>query len=100
MKKPIYFDAYQILHRASYKEAMQWIKAFYAQAYQDGIDVATKTSSDSIPALMPEDCTVAIEDSDLRELILSVKGVSPRIADEIMEKLGAFGVDHSLWNKE
>ena len=45
---------------------------------------------------MPEYVTTAIDNESLFDLLVSVKGISPRIADEVIEKLEAYGVDDSL----
>lgn len=109
MGKPLKFNDYKKIRKKTYNQMNDWVKAFYNRAYQNGVDDAAKhgvaeikPSQDVVEKVIekivvPDDCTVAIEQQDLIDLLVSVKGVGQKRAIQIVEKLEKYGVNKSLW---
>ena len=97
MKKPLKFNDYKLLKAMSFNDMNRWLIVFYSAAYADGKE---SLKDDTCLYIEPEDCEVALDGQTLYEIILSVKGIGEKRADEIMAKIKEAGVDDSLWDEE
>ena len=95
MKKPADFNTYKSLRRMSFNDFNRWIRVFYESAYNDGVEDAMKRES----LIVTDALEVAIEDDDLFDLLMSIKGIGEKKATEIMSKMKEFGVDESLFEE-
>lgn len=59
----------------SLNEINRWALSLYQSGMQDGIDLTN------------EDIVAEISEDTLREILLSVKGIGPKRADEVIEKI-------------
>ena len=73
--KPITFQIYKQLQKMSLNELNRWALSLYQSGMQDGIDLTN------------EDIVAEISEDALREVLLSVKGIGPKRADEVIEKI-------------
>ena len=86
MKKPVDFSTYKMVRNLSFNDFNRWVMSIYASAYQDGIDDADS------------DCVAALTDERMMELILSVKGIGKRRAEELLVKICEEGVKDNSWD--
>lgn len=75
MMKPITFQNLKQIKKMSLNELNRWALSLYASGMQDGIEESEK------------DLVAEISDEKLLEILLSVKGIGPKRADEVMEKI-------------
>lgn len=73
--KPITFQTFKRIKKMSLNEINRWASVVYQSGMQDGIDLTN------------EDIVAEISEDTLREILLSVKGIGPKRADEVMEKI-------------
>lgn len=64
------------IKRMNMSELGGWLARFYAIAYEDGQQAA----SSEVPCIQ-------IYDDELKEIMMSVKGIGERRAEEVMKKL-------------
>lgn len=86
MSKPVEFALYKKVSKLSYNDFNRWITNMYTIAFKDGADAAS----------LPEDCEAVLTEDRLREILLSVKGIGERRADEVIEKILAEGISNGL----
>lgn len=75
MMKPITFQNLKQIKKMSLNEFNRWALSLYASGMQDGIEESEK------------DLVAEISDEKLLEILLSVKGIGPKRADEVMKKI-------------
>ena len=97
MKKPLKFNDYKIISKFSFNELNRWVLTFYKQAFKDGQESIEPFDIEC--TLEPEDCNVAISTEELKEILMSVKGIGEKRADEVIQKLLDRGIDYSLWER-
>ena len=100
MIKPLDFNTYKRLRKMSFNDLNRWLRSFWDTAYQTGVDDAVDNGVvkvDEGEPKIPENMTTAISNDDLFDLLLSIKGIGEKRANEILDKLEEFGVDLSLW---
>lgn len=73
--KPITFQNFKQLKKMTLNEINRWALSLYQSGMQDGIDLTN------------EDIVAEISEDTLREILLSVKGIGPKRADEVIEKI-------------
>lgn len=86
MSKPVEFAVYKKVSKLSYNDFNRWITNMYTIAFKDGADAAS----------LPEDCEAVLTEDRLREILLSVKGIGEKRADEVIEKILAEGISNGL----
>lgn len=86
MSKPVEFALYKKVSKLSYNDFNRWITNMYTIAFKDGADAAS----------LPEDCEAVLTEDRLREILLSVKGIGEKRADEVIEKILAEGISNGL----
>lgn len=86
MKKAVDFSAYKKVRALSFNDFNRWITEVYKIAYTDG-------RNDSA-ALMNEDCVAALTEDRLLEIILSVKGIGRKRAEEAVAKILQEGLSY------
>lgn len=86
MSKPVEFALYKKVSKLSYNDFNRWITNMYTIAFKDGADAAS----------LPEDCEAVLTEDRLREILLSVKGIGEKRADEVIEKILAEGISYGL----
>ena len=100
MKKALDFNTYKHLRKMSFNDMNRWIRKFWDTAYQTGIDEAVENGvvevTEQEPKI-PENLTTMISNDDLFDLLVSIKGIGEKRANEIMDKMEEFGIDASLW---
>ena len=75
MMKPITFQNLKQIKKMSLNELNRWALSLYASGMQDGIEESEK------------DVVAEISDEKLLEILLSVKGIGSKRADEVMKKI-------------
>ena len=75
MMKPVTFQNLKQIKKMSLNELNRWALSLYASGMQDGIEESEK------------DLVAEISDEKLLEILLSVKGIGPKRADEVMKKI-------------
>lgn len=86
MNKPVEFALYKKVSKLSYNDFNRWITNMYTIAFKDGADTAS----------LPEDCEAVLSEDRLREILLSVKGIGEKRADEVIEKILVEGIENGL----
>lgn len=79
---------YQIakIKRMNNAQLSHWIETFHMAAYNQGFEDATEVEQ-SKPNPLDYNHNVVIDDDNMYALLVSVKGISPRIAEEFLDKL-------------
>ncbi len=86
MKKVIDFSTYKKIRVLSFNDFNRWITEVYKNAYVDGRnDSAT---------LINEDCVAALTEDRLLEIIMSVKGIGRKRAEEAVAKILQEGLSY------
>lgn len=86
MNKPVEFALYKKVSKLSYNDFNRWITNMYTIAFKDGADAAS----------LPENCEAVLSEDRLMEILLSVKGIGEKRANEILQKILAEGVENGL----
>lgn len=73
--KPVTFQTFKRIKKMSLNEINRWASVVYQSGMQDGIDLTN------------EDIVAEISEDTLREILLSVKGIGPKRADEVIKKI-------------
>lgn len=84
MIKPLDFSTYKKLQKLSFNDTNRWISVLYAQAYDDG-----KNENQ-----VSEECVAAMTEERLLEIILSVKGIGQKRAEELLNKILEEGISY------
>ena len=79
MKKVANFNTFKRLKNMSFNDFNRWIKEFYSAAFDDGREFGNK----EIEEYFEEEAETYTYE-ELFDLLVSVKGISPRIAAEAM----------------
>ena len=86
MKKALDFSTYKKLQKLSLNDTNRWINALYAQAYDDG--------KNENPIL--DECVAAMTEERLLEIILSVKGIGQKRAEQLLSKILEEGISYGI----
>lgn len=82
------FTQYDIIKRMSRKQFNQWLEIFGKSMYNQGYNEACKDVPDGSIVLRPDEYKVLEYNHDeVKKLLLSVKGVGEKTANEILCKI-------------
>lgn len=82
------FTQYDIVKRMSRKQFNQWLEIFGKSMYRQGYDEACKDVPDGSIVIKPSEYSVLEYDYEhIKEMLMSIKGISERIAIEILDKM-------------
>ncbi len=84
MNKSVNFSQFKALRRLSLNDFNRWLTVFYTEAFNHGVEHATKEQKRE-PDMTEEYDPITYE--ELRAVILTVPGVGGKRADMIIEKL-------------
>lgn len=79
--KPASFSDMKKVQKMTLNQFNRWVECVYKSGMQDGLD----TVYEETVAEIPED--------DLRSILLSVKGIGEKRADEIMKKILSYEIE-------
>ena len=72
-----YAAQHKMIRNMGTGQFVTWCNSFYTQAFRDGME-----------HLVPADCEgVVLSEDDLYEILISVRGIGPSRAQEVLEKL-------------
>ena len=94
--KAVDFATYKKIQKFTLNEFNRWIES----VYRDGVDDAfTLTQKDlyNRMTIEAEDLVSAYTDERLMEILLSVKGIGFKRAQQVVDKIMNEGVDPKLW---
>lgn len=82
------FNQYKDVRKMSQKEFSSWIEAFGRESYKQGFEKALEDIPDGSMIIDPNNALVVeMEDDKLKEVLLSVPGVGPKLCDKIIDAI-------------
>jgi len=97
MKKAVDFSTYKKLQKLTLNEFNRWVETVYKDAFETGYNMTQKDLYNKVQ-IEPEDLVSAYTDERLMEILLSVKGIGRKRAQEVVDKIMNEGVDITLWD--
>ena len=79
MKNVVDFQSYNRIKNLSFSDFNKWAISVFGNAYESGYKDGKAEAE--------ENCTVSVTEDELMEIILSVKGIGQKRADELMGKI-------------
>lgn len=73
--KPASFSDMKKVQKMTLNQFNRWVECVYKSGMQDGLDTVY------------EDTVAEVAEDDLYEILLSVKGIGPKRADDVMRKI-------------
>lgn len=73
--KPASFSDMKKVQKMTLNQFNRWVECVYKSGMQDGLDTVY------------EETVAEVAEDDLYEILLSVKGIGPKRADEVMRKI-------------
>lgn len=86
MNKPVDFSTYQQLRKMSFNDVNKWVISIYQSGVQDGINITN------------DDVIAELDEDQLLEIMLSVKGIGKNRALQVIEKIIDAGMIYSEGN--
>lgn len=80
--KPVSFSTYKMLRKLSHNDFNRWVISVYNSGLQDGINITD------------EEVVAELNEDRLLQILLSIKGIGQKRAEEIVEKIleeGTYG---------
>jgi len=97
MHKAVDFSTYKKIKKLTLNEMNRWVESVYRDGFEAGYSVTQKDLYNQM-TIEPSDLVSAYTDERLMEILLSVKGIGKRRAQEVVDKILAEGVDPKLWD--
>ena len=82
MKKVADFNTFKRLKSMSFNDFNRWAVAFYQAAYEDGKEAGKQETEDRF-----NNEAELYTFEELYDLLVSIKGISPRLASEAMDRI-------------
>jgi len=96
MRKAVDFSTYKKLTKMSLNDFNRWVESVYRSGFDDAYHLTQKDLYNQME-IEPKDLVSACTEDRLMEIILSVKGIGQRRAQEVVDKIMNEGVDPKLW---
>ena len=80
MKKPVDFSTYKKIQKMTLNDLNVWVMSIYKSGLNDGVN------------LLNDNIAAEVSDDRLLEIMLSVKGIGRKRAEQVIEKLLAEGI--------
>lgn len=97
MHKAVDFSTYKKIMKFTLNEMNRWVETIYRDGFEAGYNVTQKDLYNQI-TIEPKDLVSAYTDERLMEILLSVKGIGRKRAQEVVDKILKEGVDLTLWD--
>ena len=73
--KPVHFRDYKQIQKMTFNQFNRWVEVLYKSGFEDGLNAG-------------QDNVIAeISDDELMEILLSVKGIGRKRAEQVIEKI-------------
>lgn len=92
--KAVDFSTYKKVQKFTLNEMNRWVESIYKAGFDDAYEFSHTTVCHKIE---PKDLVSAYTDERLMEILLSVKGVGRKRAQQIVDKIMSEGVNPELW---
>ena len=97
MHKAVDFSTYKKIQKFTLNEMNRWVETIYRDGFESGYNLTQKDLYNQVK-IEPTDLVSAYTDERLMEILLSVKGIGRKRAQEVVDKIMNEGVDLTLWD--
>ena len=94
--KALDFSSYKKVQKFTLNEMNRWIESVYKDGFDAGYNITQKDLYNRM-TIEPSDLVSAYTDERLMEILLSVKGIGFKRAQQVVDKIMNEGVDPKLW---
>lgn len=94
--KAVDFSLYKKVQKFTLNELNRWVESIYKDGFDDAYSLTQKDLYNQME-IEPKDLVSAYTDERLMEILLSVKGIGRKRAQEVVDKIMNEGVDPKLW---